>query len=145
MMWVSIRLLEFPYKGTTLEESRWGSPPSHDLLAIIDDTKNLHKDSRLKLKIIATEKGKPTAGSLVEFLKYCGWDIEINQNGGSYIFPATNPFKGARIKHRDSDRVLAGWASSPVTIFAEYPHTEHFPESDDFNFIQIEIGDGPSW
>jgi len=144
MMWVSIRLLHFPYQGRTLEESPWGSPSSHNLIEMIDDTKKLHKDARLRLKIIATEKGKRTAELLVEFLKYCDWEIEINQNGGSYIFPAAKPFKGARIRHRESDRMLAGWASNPVTMFTEYPYTEHFPESDDFNFIQIEIGDGPS-
>jgi hypothetical protein len=144
MMWVSVRLLQLPYQGTTLEESRWGSPLSHNLLETIDDTKNLDKNARLKVKMIATEKGKRTAESLVEFLKYCDWDILINHNGGSYIFPAAKPFKGALLRHRESDSSLVGWVSNPVTIFAEYPRTEHFPESDDFNFIQIEIGDGPS-
>lgn len=148
LMWVSVKLLQLPInRDPPSGEDSWGSPSSHDLLRVYEDIKNTFVPDRVgvKIKIVATEKGRRVAESLVEFFTYCRWEMEVNHDGGSHIFPAPRPFNGAQLKRRDSDpyRHAASWAYNPIAIFAETPKTENFPDMDDFNFVQIEIGDGP--
>ena len=149
-MWVSVSLFQMSMKRPSApDDDTWKTPSSHDLLKIYEETKSFAVQFKqsfvVKTKIIATEKGKPAAESLVEFFTYCKWEMEVNHEGGSYIFPSSRPFKGALIKFRASNPYLsvARQVFHPVSIFAELPKTENFPESDAFNFIQIEIGDSP--
>jgi hypothetical protein len=148
LMWLSVKLLQLPIGRDLLNgEESWGRPPSHDLLKVYEDIKQTFRPERIgiKIKIVATEKGRPVAESLAEFFKYCKWEMEVNHDGGSYIFLAPQPFKGALVKRRDSDpyKYAAGWTYNAVQMFTETPKTENFPETDAFNFVQIEIGDGP--
>jgi hypothetical protein len=152
IMWVSTRLLQIP--GTQEWQSResegisWPNPSSHDLLSIYEDTKRLTATgSPPKIKILATEKGRKLADALVEFFSLCKWELEINHDGGSYIFPVAQPFKGVRLKHRETYNPYghaSGWIFNAISVFTgNVADQEHFPDTDAFNFFQIEIGDGP--
>jgi hypothetical protein len=141
---------ELPYFSgdwTPTRKSGWGIRPRvrvRELLESVSFIKdNYPKGRHPKIKIIATKQGKEVAEELVAFFRHCDCEIEINQDGGSYIFPATESFRGVRLKYRES--MLGAGAYNPVAILADTPITEFFPETDAFNFIQIEIGDGPSW
>ena len=133
------------FGGSTSTRSDWEIRPGlPELLESISFIKNNYpKGTHPKIKIIATKRGKQVAEELVAFFRYCDCEIEINQDGGSYIFPATEAFRGVRLKYRQS--MLSAGTYNPVAILVDTPITEFFPETDAFNFIQIEIGDGPSW
>jgi hypothetical protein len=129
--------------STSSTKSGWQTRPRlGELFESVDFIKNnCPNGAHPKLKIIATKQGRQIAELLVEFFRYCGCEIEVNQDGGSYIFPATESFRGVRLRYRHSNSYSG--VSNPICILAETPNTEYFPESDAFDFIQIEIGDGP--
>jgi hypothetical protein len=141
---------EAPYLFSDRPPTRktgWGNRPRvrvRELLESVTFIKdNYPKGTHPKIKIVATKQGKEVAEELVTFFRHCDCEIEVNQDGGSYIFPAPESFRGVRLKYRES--MFWAGAHNPVAILADMPIIEFFPETDAFNFIEIEIGDGPGW
>ena len=103
------------------------------------------KLSNFKVKIIATKQGMTIARLLVQILRRYDWQLEINVDDGTYVFPAATIFRGARIRYRQSQEATVPDAFGVVSALAEIPQTQYFPEDDQFNFVQIEIGDVPEF
>lgn len=103
------------------------------------------KQSTDKIKIVATEQGIRIARLIAQILKHYDWKVEVNTADGSHVFPASARFRGTRIRYRDSRRgeSEAYTIFSIVSALAYTPDTEYFPEDDQYNFAQIEIGDVP--
>jgi hypothetical protein len=76
-------------------------------------------------------------------LKHYNWKVEVNADDGSHVFPTNTSFRGARIRYRQSRSAESSGFFSLVSALADMPQTEYFPEDDQFNFTQIEIGDVP--
>lgn len=99
------------------------------------------------VKIVATEKGTPTARLIAQIMTHFGWRIQVNNADGSHVFPASAPFRGARIRYRQTRNYVDGTERlfHIVSALAEVPNTEHFPETDEYNFSEIGIGDPPEY
>jgi hypothetical protein len=105
------------------------------------------KQSTVKVKIVATKQGESTARLIAQIMKRYEWKVEVNAVDGSHVFLANNEFRGTRIRYRESRRneSEASAIFGIVSGLAEIPQTEYFPEDDQFNFAQIEIGDVPEF
>jgi hypothetical protein len=125
-------------------KTHWEPALAESFLSHLD---NLQAPStpRLKVKVLATNQGKSPAELLVKVLEYCGWDVEVNHDDGSYIFPAKSPFSGTLIKYRKSRFQEYYAVSQAVAALIYQAESAHFPEDDAFNFIQVEVGDVPQY
>ena len=139
---LSIAVTAAPYG----HETEWAPPTAKELLGQLDELKQFSASSPPKLKIVATDEGKPVAREFVEILKYCGLrEFDVNQGDGSYIFPSREELSGTRIRFRDLPQfrmpllILQG----AVGRLIDFPNVDPFPDTDDYNFIQIEIGKPP--
>ena len=97
------------------------------------------------IKIVASKGGLITARFIAQILVYYKWRIELNKANGTHIFQSDEAFQGARIRYRESRRQQAGPIFEVAYALAEVPMTAYFPEDDQFNFSQIEIGDVPAY
>lgn len=88
------------------------------------------KRATFEVKIMATKQGTSIARFLAQVLKHYDWKLKINQDDGSYVFPASTPFRGARVRYRDSKRAEVPGVFDVVAAFVEIPTTVYFPESD---------------
>jgi hypothetical protein len=125
--------------------SQWEAPTAVGLLGVIDELRTAPR-GRMKLKFFATNQGISTAEILVQIFRQCNWEIEVNHDDGSYVFPAPAVFNGARLRYRENRacEYLTYPIFQTLTNLVEVPQTKYFPDTDAFNFVQIEIGDTPS-
>jgi hypothetical protein len=85
----------------------------------------------------------------VSVLRHAQWEFVVNQVNGTYIFQTGRSFRGTLIRFRESvgetSRAPSLIRNVLVALANEVPETLYFAESENFNFIQIEIGDIPEW
>jgi hypothetical protein len=123
----------------------WKPPTALDL---IHATKAPTSETggRMKLKLIATNSGEECAKTLATiFERHFRWDIEPNTKTGEYFFPAKTDFRGLRLRYRPSIKndLRAQIESIVFRLLHESPSIDAFPDRDEFNLIQIEVGDAP--
>lgn len=121
---------------------RWYPPAALSLLSVVDDLRQT--DERIKLRIVATEDGKRLAEQIAFIFRYFDWEIQGNPETATDLFPAKNSFRGVRIKCRPfyDDKVYRRIYRIVKDLVLESPiTTEVFPNTDAYNFIQIEVGD----
>jgi hypothetical protein len=63
---------------------------------------HLNSEGRIKLKFLATDKGKEPAQTVAQIFEHYRWNIEPNTETGDYTFPAPTNFQGLRVKYRPS-------------------------------------------
>jgi len=103
------------------------------------------RSSTFKVKIVASKEGTKIARLLGQILRHYHWTLEVNADDGTYVFPTTSPVHGTRIRYRESQEGIIPDVFGVVSALAGIPQTEYFPEDDQFNFAQIEIGAIPEF
>lgn len=121
-------------------KTNWEPALAESLLLSLD---SLSRIKSVKIKVIATKHGLPSAQFFVRMLRHFGWQLEVNGDNGSYIFPAPEIFEGVIVRCRESRAEDSSPIWNALHMLIQTPDTIYFPEDDRFNFVQIEIGDVP--
>ena len=125
----------------------WSLPSPLSTLEVADSLRKTSPD--LPVKILATEEGRNIATLLIKIFQSVGWTVQDNPENASYIFPLSgrNSLSGIRLRYRQSP--IGNLVGSPVfnalnSLFSVFTvQTEPFPDSDAYNFVQIEVGSPP--
>ena len=99
--------------------------------------------TRCKVRVITTEPGRSVAEIFVKFLRKFEWEVEVNHEEGTYLYPAKETFRGVILRYRENSYNIARPISAALADIVEPPHTIYFPATDAFDFVQVEIGDIP--
>jgi hypothetical protein len=120
--------------------------------------KFLKKSSaNLPIKVVATSERLALAQQLVDILRLANRKVLFNESSKDYIFPARTTHNATRFRFRelgekgnftDDLRVISTHLSSAhllSTLRNLFPEAEarEFPDSDEFNYFQIELGGAP--
>src|SRR5260370_20153614 len=79
----------------------WQLLMSRNLLRAIDALTNPLSGGRQPVRLVATEQGAPLANELVQILQHCNWELKVNHDNASHVFPAM----GGVLKVSDCDIV----------------------------------------
>jgi hypothetical protein len=134
-----------PAQITTRESAKktaWDPPLAETLFVFLGEF-DIGDQSRLPVKVIATEQGKSIAEFVVKVLRHFGWTVEVNAENGTYVFPADTAFQGTIIKYRQSRFSESNPIFDALRALVSTPDTKYFPDDNRFDFIQAEIGDVP--
>ena len=94
------------------------------------------------VKFIANDSGRAIADLISRTFLALGYEIIINHDGANYIYPAKSDLSGITIRYPAGEptkmcfRLGAGIGRAKLSA-----SQVEFPKSDQFNFVQIEIGD----
>jgi hypothetical protein len=119
----------------------WQPPSAQNLLYVLDELANPHH--RVKLKFVATARGRPMAQALALVFEHFRWEIEVNRDPPGHVFPSTTRFNGLHVRYRPSAFQTIHSLFTALQYLAIAPQTEWFPEAAGFDFVQIEVGDRP--
>jgi len=109
-----------------------------------------NEELSVPVKFIAGPEGRIMAGLLANAVRTLGYDVMRNQDEGNYIFAAEREIQGIVVRygedpHRASvaSRIHSGLIGAGLTVTLRT-----FANSDQFKFVQVEIGQrksGSQW
>jgi hypothetical protein len=116
------------------------------VLDAIDHLKTTAAFDPPKTRIITTSGGRPLAELLLRIFHDAHWPIEVNDDDSTELFPAkTDDAVGILFRHRKK-----GPAGSYFMHLLAVPNAlrgaglqyaeQEFPDNDNYNFFQLEIG-----
>jgi hypothetical protein len=130
--------------GESTKKTKWDRAAAENLFLHLDEMQS-PQTARIRVKVIATDQGKSPAEFLVKVLRRYGWEVEVNREDGSYIFPPKAPFRGVIMRYRKSQFNEYYSVNRIVGALVDSSDHVYFPEDEAFNFVQVEIGDIPEY
>lgn len=130
----------------------WVFPSADKLLEAVERLSNA--SSKSSVKVISKPEGQGVAKLLVRLFSLTGWSVQEDSESESYIFllPPQTSLSGIRVRFRSKLFPVALAGSTVETeLFRLFrtspPDREDFPDSDAYNYVQIEVGCPPktSW
>ncbi len=94
------------------------------------------------VKFIANDSGRVIADRIARTLVALGYEVVINHDDANYIFPAKSELLGLTIRYPAGESMKMCFRLGASLNRANLRASQvEFPKSDQFNFVQVEIGD----
>ena len=111
------------------------------ILSFLDCLKTVNANDRARIKVVTSAKYREYSEMVVKGLRLAGFPVIPNEGDSSYLFPATSEFEAVVIRNRPqhdlSTAINVQIAFMQVGIT---PTNKELPDTDTFNYVQIEIG-----
>lgn len=98
-------------------------------------------DGRSPIRVVTVPKYREYSEMIVKVLRLAGNEVIANQNDSSYLFPATTECEGVTIRNRPKRNLGVGFGLMAAFVQIDIiPNVKELPDTDAFNYVQIEIG-----